>query len=103
MSDSMEVRFFFPSVNILTFMMFQPASMLYSLFHLLKRGKTYVDYNKQPRVVGNELKVINHLNGFSVSILYKVYITQSLTGQMLQLWCRMLFLASANHDLLFFL
>ena len=55
-----------------------------------------------PGSLANELKVINHLNGFSVSILYKAYITQPLTGQMLQLWCRMLFLASANHVLLFY-
>ena len=55
-----------------------------------------------PGPLANELKVINHLNGLSVSILYKAYITQPLTGQMLQLWRRMLFLASANHDLLFF-
>ena len=54
-----------------------------------------------PGSLANELKVIYHLNGFSVSILYKAYITQPLTGQMLQLWGRMLFLASANHDLLF--
>ena len=47
-----------------------------------------------PGSLANELKVINHLNGLSVSILYKAYITQPLTGQMLQLWCRMLFLAS---------
>ena len=55
-----------------------------------------------PGSLANELKVINHLNGFPVSILYKAYITQPLTGQMLQLWCRMLFLASANHDLFFY-
>ena len=53
-----------------------------------------------PGSLANELKVINHLNAFSVSILYKAYITQPLTGQMLQLWRRMLFLASANHDIL---
>ena len=47
-----------------------------------------------PGSLANELKVINHLNGLSVAILYKAYITQPLTGQMLQLWCRMLFLAS---------
>ena len=29
-------------------MMFQPASMLYTLFHSLKRGKTSVDHHKQP-------------------------------------------------------
>ena len=55
-----------------------------------------------PGSLANELKVITHLNGFSVSILYKAYITQPLTGNMLQLWCRMLFLVSANHDLLGF-
>ena len=41
-----------------------------------------------PGSLANELRVINHLNGFSVSMLYKAYITQPLTGQMLQLWCR---------------
>ena len=56
----------------------------------------------RPGSLANELKVINHLNAFSVSILYKAYNTQPLTGQMLQLWRRMLFLASANHDLLGF-
>ena len=56
-----------------------------------------------PGPLANELKVINHLNCLSASILYKAYITQPLTGQMLQLWRRMLFLASANHDLLFFI
>ena len=71
-------------------------------FSFIEERKDMSIILSNPGTLANELKVINHLNGFSVSILCKAYITQALAGQMLQLWCRMLLLASANHILLFY-